>query len=362
MQAFGFNKNQHYLIWKLSRALFSGIILYIVIFPLTYHKNYSDHIFLANRIFLFIMGSWLIISSFKIKNNPVIKYIQLATIIYFLLTLASFIVLTFNIMSEGVLPLMLVKLAIIIDLVIFSVALAKRSHEKILAVQEKLHTKQLELQSIEHHHEIKMRGLQNKERQRISMDLHDDLGATITSLKFITNSGKKDTNGDANSHYKRYEKIENICGQVLDSISDLIWSLSYKEDNLGTLEKKISDYIFECNQLNSIKYYIDIPDKEIYLDKSSFKNLWLIIKEAINNIHKHSGANSASISIKLTYNNLQLSIVDNGSGIQSSGIAGNGLKNIQNRVKSLQGSLITISNFNEGTKYNIEIPLPNISD
>ena len=361
MQAFGFNKNQHYLIWKLSRALFSGIILYIVIFPLSYHKNYSDHIFLANRIFLFIMGSWLILSSFKIKNNPVLKYIQLATIIYFLLTLASFIVLTFNIMSEGVLPLMLVKLAIIIDLVIFSAALAKRSHEKILAVQEKLHTKQLELQSIEHHHEIKMRGLQDKERQRISMDLHDDLGATLTSIKFITSAAKRNADHHSPFHFNQYEKIELITNQVLDMIGDIIWSLGNKAISLDTIEKKALNYIYECNQTNSINYLVNIPKTELNLNSKTSKYIWLILKEGINNIHKHSNATMANIEIEIN-DTLSISIKDDGIGLPENITKGNGVKNIETRVKELGGSISIDPKNIKGTAIIINIPLTNISD
>jgi signal transduction histidine kinase len=362
-KAFDYRKQDNPLIWKLSKVLKYGIIIYVVIFIVFAALGKIQWmLFYFNRAFLFFISIALIFNSFKIRGNPVLKYIQIATLIYYSIALSSFIVLLFDINLGDHLPLLLLCIAIWIDLIIFSLALAKRSHIRVQEAQKKVHEQQFELQTLQYQHKSRLQDLQSKERMRISMDLHDDLGATITSLKFITSAGKKDLSGEASSHFKRYQRIEHISNQVLDTISDLILSLSSSENNLGTLETKISDFIFECNQQNAIKYSIDICDKEIQLDMPNFKNLWLIIKEAINNIHKHSGATSASISIKTLLNNLQLSIIDNGTGIKPSGISGNGLKNIQNRVKLLHGSLITISNSIEGTRHIIEFPIPNISD
>ena len=362
-KAFDYKKEDNPLIWKLTKVLIYGIIIYcLMIFIFALIGKIDWILFHFNRAFLFVISILLIINSFKIKGNPVLKYVQIATVIYYALALCSFFVLLIEVDEKWHMPFLLLCIAILIDLVIFSVSLAKRSHFRIQETQRMIHEQQFEIQALQYQHAVRLHELQSKERMRISMDLHDDLGATITSLKFITSAGKKDLSGEASSHFKRYQRIEHISNQVLDTISDLILSLSSSENNLGTLETKISDFIFECNQQNAIKYSIDISDKEIQLDMPNFKNLWLIIKEAINNIHKHSGATSASISIKTLLNNLQLSIIDNGTGIKPSGISGNGLENIQNRVKLLHGSLITISNSNEGTRHIIEFPIPNISD
>lgn len=313
------------------------------------------------RIILFILAVWLFYCSFLLRENPIIRHIQLASFIYFIFSLISFYYGFANNQVQWFRPMHILLIGSMIDLIIFSLALAKRTRHRIISVENQVTLAKLKLLEFEHQQQLAIKQQKDLERKRISMDLHDDLGASITALKFITSIGKQDLSLDYVEHRKRYEKIDFITDCALETIHDLIWSLSSSETDLATLERKLSDYIFECNQGSCVKYDINMPDKLFKLNRNSFRNIWLILKEAINNVHKHSQASSACISVLCT-SSFQMIIRDNGIGFVNSKSAGNGISNIRRRVYDMGGSARINTGQNLGTEYIIEIPITNISD
>ena len=193
------------------------------------------------------------------------------------------------------------------------------------------------------------------ERQRISSEMHDDIGAGLSGIKLLTEMTKgkvKDTAaGD------EIEKIYQSVGDISAKMKEVIWSLNTENDQLSSLISYIQRQArlwlenYPC-QLNII-----IPDEipDLELNGESRRNIFLAIKEAVHNIIKHSGADKVDIIITCK-ENLRISVSDNGKGIhadENSGL-GNGLKNMRNRMQNLNGKLLLENN--NGLTLIFEIP------
>jgi signal transduction histidine kinase len=153
------------------------------------------------------------------------------------------------------------------------------------------------------------------------------------------------------------EKIYQSVGDISGKMKEVIWSLNTENDQLSSLISYIQRQVrlwlenYPCH-LN-IKIPENIPDVEI--SGESRRNIFLAVKEAVHNIIKHSGADR--INIDITCNEaLKISISDNGSGIHldKSNDIGNGLRNMRQRMRQLNGKFLMQNT--EGLTLTFEIP------
>jgi signal transduction histidine kinase len=154
------------------------------------------------------------------------------------------------------------------------------------------------------------------------------------------------------------EKISNSANEVLNKMNAIVWSMNSSNDTLDSLIYYIRAYSIEYFDATSIECKVvmpaTIPFQEISGDKR--RNIFLCVKETLNNILKHSMANRVTINIE-TNRKLSINIFDNGVGIDQEKIRrfGNGLQNIDRRMKGIGGHY-QISN-NNGTETKLELPL-----
>jgi len=153
------------------------------------------------------------------------------------------------------------------------------------------------------------------------------------------------------------EKISQSADDVLNKMNAIIWSMNSKNDSLGNLISYIRAYSIEYLDGTSVQCQVsipnDIPEKELSGDKR--RNIFLCVKETLNNMLKHSGATELNIDI-LTDRVLTIRIHDNGRGIDLQKIRqfGNGLQNIKRRMESIGGDF-EIKN-NKGTETILILP------
>ena len=154
------------------------------------------------------------------------------------------------------------------------------------------------------------------------------------------------------------EKISNSANEALNKLNAIVWSMNSSNDTLDSLVSYVRAYSIEYFDATPIECKMTIPEtipfKEIMGDKR--RNIFLCVKETLNNTLKHSMATRVTITIE-TSGKLDISIADNGVGIDPEKIRrfGNGLKNIDRRMKVIGGSY-AISNEN-GTITKLELPL-----
>jgi len=148
----------------------------------------------------------------------------------------------------------------------------------------------------------------------------------------------------------------------MDNMSDIVWSINPQNDTLHSLALRIRAHAAEVLGIMGIQVNLHNELKEdIQLNMNARKNIYLVAKESINNIAKHSGATEASLSFTAEKGLLCLEISDNGKGsTTNSGKGGNGLKNMERRAGELGGKCEFISDMKNGTTVRFQLPMTNI--
>ena len=195
------------------------------------------------------------------------------------------------------------------------------------------------------------------QRNKITADLHDDIGATLSSLQINSAIANKMIEKEQVSEAQKIlKKIENQSQKLSENIGDIVWSLKPNKDALMTLSTRIRNSANEILGSSEIDYKIHI-DKEIdqeFHDFSERKNVVLIVKEALNNIAKYSKAKEVLINFKKIEKDFVLEITDNGIGFTQNFSKGNGLLNMKKRAEEIGGKFEIISE--KGTSIKITIP------
>jgi signal transduction histidine kinase len=174
-------------------------------------------------------------------------------------------------------------------------------------------------------------------REKLSRDLHDDLASTLGSISIYAGTLNRKMASSPSDDVKLSQKISNLTQSALQSISEIIWMTSPRNDTLQSLISKTTNYMMEMLTDNQISFYpeISIPEEQIILDEKIRNNTFLILKEALNNTIRHSGADSVWFSAGLSDNLCRITLKDNGKGFnenERSGKEGNGLINMRTRA------------------------------
>ncbi|MCF2443839.1 sensor histidine kinase [Dyadobacter sp. CY345] len=195
---------------------------------------------------------------------------------------------------------------------------------------------------------------QTIERKRVAAELHDHLGGTLASLNWYLYGMDKNLLSD--KEQKIYNSVHQMVGAAyreVRSLSHNLMPLELEENGLVTALHRL---VGKLNENNSIKFTFNISGLENRLSKKVEFELYSIVLELTNNILKHSQANSASINLAENLKTINLSIIDNGSGMKNKANHGVGLGNVKSRVQSLMGKIKISTEENPGTKIEIEIP------
>lgn len=179
-------------------------------------------------------------------------------------------------------------------------------------------------------------------RKQIAGDLHDEMGSALTSININSTIALKEYDNAKTTAYLM--RIKQNSMQVMESINDIVWSIDPINDTLGKLTARLGIFAGELFDAAGISYEVDVPAEllDIKLDLTQRKELYLIIKEALTNIAKHSKATKAGVSFEHRDNRLIISITDNGVGIDaedSQTMGGNGLANMALRAERAQFNL-----------------------
>ncbi len=249
------------------------------------------------------------------------------------------------------------------DVVFFSSAIGYRIR---MEAQEKENALKLVLQQQETLQQKEIEKLRviydtrEQERSRIAKDLHDDIGATLSSIHLYSELAAKTMENNAAKTKEILGAIEGSAQKAMDEMGDIVWAIKPSQDEDKNLSSRVKNYGSSLLAVKNINCGYNINPE---LDKKlagieARKNILLIIKEAINNVAKYSHATDASINISEQDDMIILSVIDNGIGFDPETVSkGNGLTNIQNRCRYLDGKFELFSKKNEGTKITCRIPL-----
>ena len=185
-------------------------------------------------------------------------------------------------------------------------------------------------------------------RIRISSDLHDDIGSTLSSISILSDLviHRKD-DIDVN---KVLHEVKNSSVSILEKMDDIIWTINPKKDSLEDLISRIKKFASSLFEARDIEYTFSVPDnlKGLKLSMDYRREIYLIMKEGINNMVKYSQATKAFIAMSFENGILSILIKDNGIGFIKENVEGNGLINMKQRAKNLHAELHINSEINKG--------------
>jgi signal transduction histidine kinase len=200
----------------------------------------------------------------------------------------------------------------------------------------------------------------DNQRFKITADLHDDIGASLSSLQVNSAVANQLINKNPLQAKEVLNKIEEQSKNLSERIGDIIWSMKPGKDEFMTLSTRIKTFASDILGATGIEYYLHISDEvnTAITDFTMRKNIVLIVKEAVNNAVKYSEAKMIIIELLVINKTLDLSIADNGIGILPDSKQGNGLANMEKRAKEMKGNFIIETGEKKGTKIICKIPLP----
>ncbi len=198
-----------------------------------------------------------------------------------------------------------------------------------------------------------------KERSRISRDMHDEVGSSLSKISILSELAKQkakdpELKGDV-------EKISESASEVVDNISEIIWAINPKNDTLDNLLAYIREYTGETLEMKNIDYKIELPYDipPLAISAEARRNIFLVIKEALNNTVKYAQANMVNIFVELSNNRLEITVKDNGIGfdIKDTRMFGNGLINMKKRIEDVRGEFKLDSKTGSGTEIRLSLKL-----
>lgn len=194
-------------------------------------------------------------------------------------------------------------------------------------------------------------------RTKISQDLHDEVGATLSGIamfSYITQDQIK--NNQHEEVNKSLELIKENANEMTSKLNDIVWAVNPLQDNLYELLERLKDFASQISAVKDISVSFEIPELLVAekLPMEQRKNIYLICKEAINNAVKYSECTLLKIDVNVVQKNINILIYDNGKGfLNDKSSKGNGLINMESRAKEIDAKISIESLKGEGTKIQL---------
>lgn len=188
-------------------------------------------------------------------------------------------------------------------------------------------------------------------RRHLASDLHDELATNLSSIAMFSNIVKENPQQQSGL----LERITTLAKESVDAVRDIIWTFDTKQETVESLLTRLHDITVVNCWANYFQLKFELPAKDglpsFYLEPETHKNLWLLLKEAVNNSCKHSGCSEILVETTYRTGSLNIRIKDNGNGFdKSTKTAGKGLETMKMRAEELGGTLQIDSQPGKGTE------------
>jgi two-component system, NarL family, sensor histidine kinase UhpB len=193
-------------------------------------------------------------------------------------------------------------------------------------------------------------------RSNISQNLHDDIGASLSSINILNELTKRTIGSDTAKANEYLATAGDDIQRISESLGDIVWNINPRYDDLNNLFARMNRYASDMMEGKGIEYEISFPHEDIALSLPMDKrrNFYLLFKEAVNNLAKYSKATAATIRVEIIGKTLHLLIADNGVGFaEGTQGAGNGLNNMYQRAKDMDAELVIDSKPGNGTSIRL---------
>jgi PAS domain S-box-containing protein len=196
-------------------------------------------------------------------------------------------------------------------------------------------------------------------RKRIATDLHDDIGSTLTRISLLGEVARQQAGSTDRSVVEPLSSIASLSRELVDSMSDIVWAINPKKDHLSDLSQRMRHFASDLFTARQVDFRFRTPDTDgdVAVGANVRRELFLVFKEAVNNVVRHSACTEAALEFRAEPDGLVLVVSDNGRGFDVRRASdGHGLLSMRQRTEALGGRFEVISTPGEGTLLSFTIP------
>jgi len=204
-------------------------------------------------------------------------------------------------------------------------------------------------------------------RNRIASDLHDEIGSTLSSISISSTLIRSKLNESNTDVEKLLQRISNNTDTMMEALSDIVWAINTRNDRFDNAVNRMRAFATEMLEPRNILIHFNVSESisVVQLDMQQRKNLYLIFKEAVNNIVKYSGCRNVWIDVSRQGNKtFVLNIKDDGKGFEATlqtseqnKQPGNGIINMKKRAEELGGEIAIDSVKGVGTTLHLKFTI-----
>ncbi|HWX40284.1 MAG TPA: two-component regulator propeller domain-containing protein [Blastocatellia bacterium] len=206
-------------------------------------------------------------------------------------------------------------------------------------------------------------------RTRIATDLHDDIGSSLTQIAILGEvAHQKVELGDSAQGIEPLTRIIAVSNELVDTMSDIVWAINPKKDHLSDLVQRMRRFASDIFTSRGMAFRFNAPaaDRDMELGANLRREVFLIFKESVNNVVKHSGGTRAEVSLRTDGDWLTLEVTDNGKGFDGMAACdttaaapaprgGNGIPNMRKRAHEMGGQFEIASGNGKGTTATLRV-------
>jgi signal transduction histidine kinase/ligand-binding sensor domain-containing protein len=208
-----------------------------------------------------------------------------------------------------------------------------------------------------------------KVRTRIATDLHDDIGSSLTQIAILSEVAQQSMKGNGAS-LGPLKSIATVSNELVDAMSDIVWAINPQKDHLQDLIQRMRRFASDLLITKQIGLEFEAPTyaRDVPLGANPRREVFLIFKESLTNVVKHSNATHVKIDFEVSRDHLTLTICDDGRGFDATQISsalfaeqkgGNGIVSMRKRASEVQGRFDLDSRPGAGTTIIFQLPLQN---
>ena len=186
-------------------------------------------------------------------------------------------------------------------------------------------------------------------RTRIASDLHDDIGAGLTEISVLSEVAQRE--GPSRSDH--LTAIASTSRDLVASMSDIVWLVNPRRDSLHELATRLHDNFQDTMDAADIVFSVENIDalRDVRVGMEKRQHVYMLLKEAVHNAVKHSGATKINVTIQATTRELSLEVQDDGRGFDGAAThSGSGLTNMKERAAATNGRFEIHSTVGGGTR------------
>lgn len=202
-----------------------------------------------------------------------------------------------------------------------------------------------------------------RERARISQDLHDELGSLLTRISLLGGLLLQDKE-HPDQVAAHAAKISHSADQTVRALEEIVWAVRPGSDSLQSLVEYLAHFANELFEGNPMRCRLDLPAEipVLVLAPEVRHNIFLIAKEALTNVLKYAAGREVQVQIQASGRQFAMVIADDGRGFDARGMAANGqrngLKNMRLRAEAVGGQLTLTSEPGRGTRVAFQVRFP----